>query len=57
MAQPIYMGLCSTSLSAASGVEKQFLVLGLVDLWPFVFAQPTALQLRDPFYISKKEDK
>ena len=28
-----------------------------VGLWPFVFAQPTALQLRDQYYISKKEDR
>ena len=33
----------------------QFLVF--VGQWPFVFAQPTALQLRDPYYISKKEDR
>jgi len=47
--------LCSTSLSAASGAEKPLLVL--VSLWSFVFAQRTALQPRDPYYMSKKEDR
>ena len=47
--------LCSTSLSTASGVEKQLLVL--VGLWSFVFAQRTALQPRDPYFVSKKEDR
>ena len=40
---------------AASGAEKLFLVF--VGLCSFVFAQPTALQPRDPSFVSKKEDR
>ena len=36
----------------ASGAEKQLLVF--VGLCSFVFAQPTALQPRDPYFVSKK---
>ena len=42
-------------ISAASGAEKLFLVF--VGLCSFVFAQPTALQPRDPSFVSKKEDR
>ena len=47
--------IVATSLSTASGAEKLFLVF--VGLWSFVFAQPTALQPRDPSFVSKKEDR
>ena len=43
------------STSTASGAEKLFLVF--VGLCSFVFAQPTALQPRDPSFVSKKEDR
>jgi hypothetical protein len=42
------------SLSAASGADKKLLVF--VGLCSFVFVQPTALQPRDPSFVSKKED-
>ena len=44
-----------TSLSTASGAEKLLLVF--VGLCSFVFAQATALQPRDPYFVSKKEDR
>jgi hypothetical protein len=47
--------LVLTKDGTASGAEKQLLVF--VGLCSFVFAQPTAFQPRDPYFVSKKEDR
>jgi hypothetical protein len=42
------------AMAIAQSIELDLVFVGLCS---FVFAQPTALQPRDPSFVSKKEDR